>query len=273
MSIGFSGNLVVGGRFTRDVDYPQIGYDNVLTYPTTSITTSYAEVDHPIDLAINGYTNDAWIGESGSLNTIGVTLDSAYDVNYIGIAAHNLHKSNAGFRLLSTDDGWSTSTDLTGWVKPSNDSPVMVVFDVNNALEYRIQIDAAVGVQPFVGVMYVGKTMQMERKIAPSFEPIALARDSKVVNNLSVGGNFVGRSIIRQGASGRLTVDNLTPSWVRSEWMSFIDHAERLPFFFGWALGSFPWEVAYCWTDRNIRTPSYSKPKRMKVTLDMKGLN
>lgn len=273
MSIGFSGSLVFKGTLDYgQAGLPQIGYDNVLTLTTTALSASFAEPEHPVQLAVNGYTNDSWIGSANTTQTITAELASARPVNYIGIAAHNLEQSNLGFRLLYSQDAWATEVDVTGWIKPPTDSPVMVVFDEVSAPSWRIEVSAGTAA-PYIGVIYVGRAVKMERGIEPSWAPIALARDSEVVNNISVGGNFLGRSLIRQGASGSITLDNLTPAWVRSEWKGLQNHAERLPFFFGWALEDYPWEVAYCWSDGPLQTPRYTKPAHMSVSMKLKGLN
>ncbi len=270
MSLGFSGNLLLSTP--GQVGYPYVGYDNIFTYETATVDANVEEPEHPKELAINGYTNDAWIGGAAVLNYLGVSLTAAKKVNYIGIAAHNLHLAR-GVKVTYSTDGWATSVDATDWINPPTDSPVMAVFEPVYAAEFRVWIDADTLIAPYIGVLYVGEALQMEQGVEPSYAPIALARDNEATNSLTIGGHFVGRSIIRRGASGDLSLNGLTPEWVRGHWQAFMASAELKPFFFGWALQNYPWEVAYCWTDGGIKTPAYSTPTHMGVTLRLKGIN
>lgn len=124
-----------------------------------------------------------------------------------------------------------------------------------------------------VGVVMLGKRLDLPLHMAPPFTPPALSYDDVVTNVQSDTGAFIGRSIRRQGAKFKLNMPPLiTPEFAKEDWDTFVNHARKLPFFFAWDIANDPTDVAFSWTDGPIPPSSYSSQAFMKIDLNCRGL-
>lgn len=64
---------------------------------------------------------------------------------------------------------------------------------------------------------------------------------------MSESGNFLGRIVVGQSLETALSLQNITPSWYRSNMEPFVTAAREAPFFFAWRPGSYPRELGYAW--------------------------
>ena len=87
-----------------------------------------------------------------------------------------------------------------------------------------------------------------------------------------MGGAFLGRSLYRKGNQVNIVTDGLDPSWVRSSWEPFMEHAELKPFFFSWDDDNYPAEAAFCWARSGIEPVVYGTPDYMRIALTCDAL-
>lgn len=98
--------------------------------------------------------------------------------------------------------------------------------------------------------------------------PPNLRGDFVQSNMISVGGSFIGRDKVRQQITGTLELEFLQPqTFVRDQWLTLMEHAERFAFFYAWDLDDFPKEVVYAWAQGTPRPLNTGPNDKMSVSL------
>jgi hypothetical protein len=140
-------------------------------------------------------------------------LFSAQEGDMFAIAAHNLG-SGLGRVLLehdaNEDDNWTT----LGTVTPTDNSPIMFIFVPVNSPRWRITVDRAV--LPEIGVLRVGKALQMTQPFYSGHTPSRMDRNVQILGNLSGSGELLGRSRKRSTLNASYPFTHLKYDWVRS---------------------------------------------------------
>ena len=246
--------------------YPRIGYHSIL--PNATLTASSEGDENPVSLAGNYLTYDAWEAAASGAQWIEIRTSTAEMVDYVGIACHNLASANSPFRLqYLTDTGWANAMDE--FMLPYN-SPFMYEFDPVISNRFRFQIlDSRFN--PFVGILFVGQIMHFERGVFVGHAPAPYSKMDEILNSESEGGQFLGRSIISEGAGTNIDLSHLSSDYLRSTWVSFQEHARLRPFFFSWNPVWYPYEVIYGWGTSTPK-PAVGGFYWYDVNISMKGL-
>lgn len=214
---------------------------------------------------------DQWKG-SGAGGTYYLTVEQSGSVNcnYVGIYAHNL-ADEAGVAVTleySTDDfiaDINTAATLT-----VSDGVIYDEFTQVGVKDYwRLKIVTS-SLVPSIGVLAIGLSVDLQRGMMAGFKP-PLVQAYKEYTAISEGGLFLGRSTIQEAERLSITLKNLTPAWVRSTYLDFVEHAKNEPFFFAWDVDNYESEAAYCWTDTQIDSPKYQDASFMSHTLKVKA--
>jgi len=169
-------------------------------------------------------------------------------------------------QVQSSDDGTTWVTQVEGF---ATKKVAMFLFEEVEAQHWRLRF---VDVEPRVSVIYIGKALAMQRSIYAGHTPITLSRVTEYSNNMSEGGQYLGRSIIRGGVVTGAAYQHLTADWYRANFDPFVKAARERPFFFAWRPYQFQNEAAYVWTSGDIR-PQNSGPRDfMSVSFNMTGI-
>ncbi|MBA1446178.1 MAG: hypothetical protein FE835_15000 [Gammaproteobacteria bacterium] len=91
----------------------------------------------------------------------------------------------------------------------------------------------------FLGVLAFGAALKLPAGMHTGFQPPHLNRNTKYLNNVSEGGQFLGRSLLRSGNDGRVDLSFLPASWVQMAWPTLALALETKPFFFCWDYSRF----------------------------------
>ena len=265
MSVVISSSLVVSDTapLVQPLNHARIGYDKAVW---TSLTASDSTAGFPASAIDNELTYSAWKPLSLPATITGV-MSTAKDIDYVGIAAHTLG-TDATQLLIEYYDGasWIELKDMI----PANNSPIMILFGLVSAEQVRITLSGTV--LSTIGVLYVGKVLDMQRGIYAGHTPITLNRVSVMRPNASERGQWLGRSLIRSGSSGSWSWSNLKAAWYRSYFDPFVEHARTKPFFIAWRPETYPDEIAYCWTSKDISPSNNGKKDFMDVSFSAEGL-
>ncbi len=184
---------------------------------------------------------------------------------------------------LSVVNWAATAEDISDWfseppedmpglglARITDDRPIMRLVEETTATRFRVRL---VGPgEPTIGVIRMGKALEMMRPIYGGHTPIALARETVIRPNISERGQWLGRSIIRSGARGSWSWQNLTAAWVRRYLEPFIESARTSPFFILWRPQTFPEEAGYCWTAADLSAANAGGQDRMSFSLEAEGL-
>jgi len=180
-------------------------------------------------------------------------LFTATSGNCICLAGHNLGTRNGRIRIY-----YGSSPTLIDTLSPTDDSPIMFLFDAQSSADWRVAIDRAAG--PKVAVIRIGSVLTMERPFYGGFSPAHWNRTDQLTGNKSEGGQFLGRDIINRGFAARYDWQNLTDAWIRTnlDGMNGLIRAVRKePFFIAWrALEQN--DCDYAWTAGPVAGPVFS---------------
>lgn len=173
-------------------------------------------------------------------------MDTADDVNAIGIAAHNLAGKTVTIEHSENDSSWTT---LESFVPPDNDS--ILVLTANLVKPYwRISVSGGIAE---IGAVFIGKTLDIITETVAPYTPITFGTVTEKLDSDSESGQFLSRRVIRRGYSAPIAFERLPADWVREVFRPFARYAsDGQPFFVGWNPGQYAGEVAYCWTPDDI---------------------
>lgn len=267
MSAVITKGLLIGSEsnLAQPLTHARIGYKSILT--TSNITVSGAVTNFPGTAVVNPATYERW-QPSGLPATLTVDAGESVDVDYIGIAAHTLFSNSCSVTA-------QYSTDNSSWVdvdefSPGDNGAIMMLFTKVSARYWRISIAGTSA--PLVGVVYIGKALEMERPIYGSHSPITMSRVTAVRPNISEKGQWLGSSVEREGLRTTFSWQHLTAAWYRANFDKFVANKPRAnPFFIAWRPSKYPEEVGYCWATNDIRPQNMGIRDYMEVSMSVEG--
>lgn len=142
---------------TARLSAPGFDISNAVDYRTYSL---WKAPDTGLQqILING------IGDAGAT--------TAFPVDSIGIANHNLGSLGLEVRIYSTTDSsvFNPTWTQRAVFSPADDLPVFVLFNSTTAQYWRIQIQASGAGFPQIGLLYFGTKTVMVDNFSPSVDP------------------------------------------------------------------------------------------------------
>ena len=223
-------------------DYARIGYINYIDPTTSSITSASSQVTgFEPEGVLNSLTYERWkpaTGVAGLIINTGVSTAA----NYIAIGSHTLK----GLSLTV-----SISPDNSSWTPIANG----VIIDTNKALFYTFGSQSAryikistFGFTPYtIGVVYAGVYTEMPVDLVDAHNIGTLSRVTEYKTNTSQNGQWLGRSITKQGLKAQFNWKYIPISDYKTTIDPFLKDARENPFFIQWRPTGAPDEVMYCW--------------------------
>jgi hypothetical protein len=169
-------------------------------------------------------------------------------------------------QVQSSEDNTIWTTQVEGL---ATKKVAMFLFSPAEARYWRIQF---INGSPKVAVIYIGQVLAMQRSIYAGHTPITLSRQTEYNNNLSESGQYLGRSIIREGVVTGAAYQHLTAEWYRANFDPFVKAARNRPFFFAWRPDAYLDEIGFVWTSADIRPQNTGPRDFMSVSFNMTGI-
>jgi hypothetical protein len=244
---------------------PRVCFSNRLLDSGVTITTDGDDAANAYD----GLTYSVWTTNSAT-SYLTAQLSGAAACDYCGIAAHDIGTQGGTVAIQHSADGvtWTTAASVT----PSDDGVILMFFASVSAVYWRVYLTGLSG-DASVGVVSFGEYLELERGPYSGYVPPPFARRVNVYNNMSQGGQFLGRSIVDEGIEGAMTLEALSEAWVRSDLADFLDHTVTRGWFLSWEPTAYPEDACYVWTpDGQPPRPSYSRAGFMAVTIEYMGI-
>lgn len=266
MSLIITQNYFLKDPFTDEpLSNARIGYKTLWRADGASVSASSEQAGFPVSSTTNELTYEFWRPQ---------TLPASWDLNlttpgvanYLGIASHSLDGSK--IKLQVNNGGWQ---DITQFFLVDDKTPIMILFDRVTSTQFRILIED--GEIPSIGVVFIGETLEMQRPIYGGHSPINLSRQTTISGNISERGQWLGRSLVREGVETSFSFENLTAEWYRENFDPFAEYATQAfgTFFIAWRPIKYPKEVGYCWTNSDIKPNNSSKRDLMDVDFNVQG--
>lgn len=231
---------------------PRILYTNLFESATTVVASTEA-VGFEGANAYDWKMSTFWM-PTASGSTLTATFPSPVTADAFGIVAHTLGTTSATLFLEHDDTGFVTDLTLT----PSSDITVTETFASAASTIWRIRVTYA-GDDPIIGVASFGEFFEFERGLTAGYSSPNLSDVPKVLNAVTQGGNFIGRTLLSNENKASLSVSNMTIAYAIATWEPFVQHAQFKGFFLLWNERDFPAEAAYCWTNATPPARKYSQ--------------
>lgn len=242
----------------------RIGYKKI----TGTIAASTFEAGFPASDADNELTYNHW-KPTAMPATWEIDAGGSVDANYIGIAAHTCGTDQATV-IAEYWDGAAWQTINSTLPALNDDSPIMFIFSDLTRTKYRIRLTGAT--EPRIGVIYMGVTLDMQRGLSGGNPDPSLNRKTVISPNVSEGGQFLGRSIIRSGSRAGWSWTALEPVWYVANFDPFVEHARTKPFFIAWRPIDYPDAIGYMWTQNDINPTNMGVRDFLAVSFNAEGL-
>jgi hypothetical protein len=257
--------IQTGFNPTTPLTHSRIGMNNIGR--TGTVSASSEAVGFPAIAANNPLTYEFWKPTSTPA-WWKIDAGTSTSVNYVGIASHTLGTDSGIVSVqYSTDNSnWTTVDTHT----PTDNSPIMFLFAPVSARYWRIYFTSSTPAT--VGVVYIGTTLDMQRACYSGLSPIDMSRRSVVRTNVSEGGQWLGRTVIRQGSEMAVGFRHLDYDWYKDNFDPFAKDALSYPFFFAWRPQGYPETVGYVWVSGDIAPSTMGIRDLVEVSFDMQGL-
>ena len=240
---------------------PTVLYENIFTVFNITATSEATN-----GLAINcvgDQTFDFWTGTAVT-DRISLDATTPTEVDCLGISNHDLFTQGADIVLeSSTDDiSWTSRGSLT----PVDDSDIFLIIPTVTARYWRVSVTNG---PASLGVVKLGKRLVFTAGLLHGYTPTNFSDDIKVIDGVTIGGNFTGSTIVSLGGKASFALGGMTRDFIEGEMLPFINHFNRSKSFF-WAGGPdyLSLDTAYCWRPRNGSTlkPKYVGGNIVEVT-------
>lgn len=278
MAIVISGSLVlsdsVSGGGIVNADNPLIGYRNLVT--GSNVTATSEDPDHPASNVANPSTALRWQGLGGSPvedEYLTFALDSVDLVDYLAVARHNFYSAQIAVSVEVLDQSTSPESwdEIVSPVIPPNDGPLLFRFTPQGITSIRLRMQPGDAV-PRAAVVYSGALLVLQRRIYVGHTPVNYGTQLSVVNHRSIGGDFLGRIVLSEKTGTQVQMQDLTPSWYRSQLEPFRVAAKEIPFFFAWRPSAYPYEVGFVWTTNDPQPQNQLANGMMSFSMDLEGV-
>lgn len=238
--------------------------------PTSAVSASSVAASSAADAPLRPDTWEFWQPSALPAWWL-VDLGTAQQIDYVGIAGHTFGSSGCVVTVETSADGVTWRLFSGTAVTPTEDSPLLYLDDVQTHRYLRVSITGG-AVLPLMAVVYAGLVLKMPRSIYGGVSPITLSRETVLQHSLSRGGQFLGQGFRRHGVTGSASFRHLAAPWYRANFDPFVQSARQFPFFFGWRPADYPREVAYAWSDDDIRPSNMGVRDFMQVSFKMQGI-
>ena len=242
---------IEGTQIAAD-DLPMVLWDNF--YARGTLTVSSETADGAGANAADETTYDYWTPASLPA-TLQVTLSSAEAADCCAITAHTLGTDGATVAVEYLNG--ATWTQL-GSVTPTNDDPILIIFDETTDTDFRISITGSTA--PSVGVVFLGKRLTFSSGVGLPYVPLWQSQKVELLQSVSLGGQFLGNRVNRRGGEGSIILNILERSFIEgTSFQSFKTHYDNgKAFFFASSPADYDEDLAYVWrSPRQTMRPTF----------------
>lgn len=266
MSIVIAQNLILtGDEAGLTADHPIIGWDNIVT--VDNITAGTEATGYPATNLANPATHLRWRASDTTQQYLTVATGTADDIDYVGIARHNL-SSNAIPVSIEGNDG-SGFSELVAPAILANDGPTLFRFTPASFTAIRMKLDVGGDDVAEIGALFVGKLLVLPRRLYQGFTPPPYGRMGKEVNAMAESGDYLGTITTQRNVQSKIPLSLIDPTYYRDHIDPFI--AARPPFFIGWRPESYPNEIGYMRLTNWPQPAPQSPHSLLSLSLEMAG--
>ena len=185
----------------------------------------------------------------------------------MAIWGHDLSDHGSSIKPQYSTDGGSIWSDADTMASPADNDTLFFSWDDVTAADWRVLVTNPATIAAIAGVQ-IGETLDFTKGMQARFTPPSLVPMVKTKTARSESGVFIGGRKISEGIEGSINLNNISPAWIRSDWIPFIDHVQTpKTFVFAWDDVTHTGEVVHAWVSGKVTPPSYQDPTYMNLSL------
>lgn len=249
---------------------PIVAWNNLVSSAVAITSNRSTQADGALSNASSGTTYDYWMpvtsGSSGTI-TYQVQLPSAQSANVVALIGHDIATIGATqVTLQSSADGVSWSSTLATITAANMGGVCDAAWTTDQTARawWRVNIEGVPALAyPTVAGVFIGSALQIPSRVYQGLAPVISDTEVDLQSNVSAGGNLLGSSVVRRGATMTLPIEHLADTFIRgASWLSFQQsYNEGSPFIFAWRPTAYPGDLYYGWRDGSPIVPQNSGPR------------
>lgn len=264
-----SHSLVLSQPAVLSENLPLIGWRNVVT--TSNLAVTSADANNPASNLVNPSTVLKWLATSTADQYLTVTFSDVTDVDYIGLARHNLADAAIAVSVEALYAGvWG---EIVAPFSPGSNAPILFRFEKQAPEAIRVKLASGTAA-PSLAVLYVGELLVMERgvNIDSPHTPLTFGRVTEATPAFTEAGDYLGTIITSQRNEASEQFSHISPAWYRAQFDPFVSFAVESPFFYAWRPAQYPEEIGYAKLTSDPQPAGPPKTNRFSVSLSMRGV-
>ena len=247
-------------------------------HSSSDFTTSYDV--HPTgdpNFAFDGNTYTSFKPDvTGNTVIIEVTNTPSVVIDTLSISGLVNYPQDFNYITLygDNDSAFSTEVVIARLYKTDIDAGVMTAFS-DNLLAFTnfrlrlVNIDSSMN-EFEIGNIILGRYIDISNGIAAPYTPPKLSAKTEILNNKTMGGHFVGRSVLSGQYDFIIKNKNVSPEWIEENWLDLHKQISEKPFMYLWD-DSRPQDAVFCWTKGDIPPPRYDNQCYFSFSIPCNG--
>jgi len=118
--------------------------------------------------------------------------------------------------------------------------------------------------------LLIGRSFDLPNGVSAPYTPPKLSAKTEILNNRTMGGNFVGRSVLSGQYDFIIKNKNITPEWIEENWLNLHKQISEKPFMYLWD-DTRPQDAVFCWTKGDIPPPKYDNQCYFSFSIPCNG--
>lgn len=246
--------IVITNTPTTADSLPTVLWNNIFasgTLTASSEATGYLAVNAIAESTYNSWKPTAlpaWIK---------IDYGSAVAVDSAALIAHNCYTNGNTVQIQSSTDNstWTTRATIT----PTDNTTILALFSSVTARYWRWYITN--GTVPNIGVAMAGARLSFPAGVKAPYTPVWLSQTYQLLTATTIGGQFLGNRVIRQGGSTQINLVAVDRTFGETTLAEFRAHYNLgKAFVFASAPSVFSKDVGYCWRKENsLISPTFDE--------------
>jgi len=251
-------------------ELPTILWNNKFLTGTLSFSTETAVTGIAAN-AITESTFDFW-RPTAVTATLTIDMGSATTWDSAALVAHNCGTKGNTVNFRTSPDNITYTTRCTAAPAAGDDTTILMIF---SSVSFRYaRFEFVGGSVPDVGVAMAGDRLILPGGVKPPYIPVWQSQKTEVLVSESMGGQFLGNRLIRQGLETQINLVSFTSSFVDTSLLAFRKHFNSgKAFVFASSPSFFPKDTGYLWRKENadMRPVFDENGSWMSVGMDVYG--